>query len=51
MKLIYDTIHDSINIENSDLQFIDNRWMKRLKKNKTTRSFRPRISICITFKI
>ena len=34
MKLIYDTIHDSINIENSDLQFIDNRWMKRLKRIK-----------------
>ena len=34
MKLIYDTIHDSINIESSDLQFIDNRWMKRLKRIK-----------------
>ena len=34
MKLIYDTIHDSINIENDDLQFVDNRWMKRLKRIK-----------------
>ena len=34
MKLIYDTIHGFIHFKNDDLQFLDNRWMKRLKRIK-----------------
>lgn len=32
MKLIYDTIHGFIHFKKEDLQFLDNRWMKRLKR-------------------
>jgi len=34
MKLIYATIHGFIHFKNEDLQFLDNRWMKRLKRIK-----------------
>ena len=34
MKLIYDTIHGFIHFKDDDLQFLDNRWMKRLKRIK-----------------
>ena len=34
MPLIYDVIHGHIHIENRNLKFIDNRWMKRLKRIK-----------------
>ena len=33
-KLIYDTIHGFIHFKNEDLNFLDNRWMKRLKRIK-----------------
>ena len=33
-KLIYDTIHGFIHFKNEDLKFLDNRWMKRLKRIK-----------------
>lgn len=34
MPLIYDVIHGHIHVENCLLKFIDNRWMKRLKRVK-----------------
>ena len=34
MPLIYDVIHGHIHIEKENLKFIDNRWMKRLKRIK-----------------
>jgi deoxynucleoside triphosphate triphosphohydrolase SAMHD1 len=34
MSLIFDAVHGTIQIDKQDLQFIDNRWMKRLKRIK-----------------
>ena len=34
MPLIYDVIHGHIHIEKKNLKFIDNQWMKRLKRIK-----------------
>lgn len=34
MSLIYDVIHGHIHIEKENLKFIDNQWMKRLKRIK-----------------
>ena len=34
MPLFFDTIHGNINIDKNDLKFIDNRWLKRLKRVK-----------------
>ena len=34
MPLFFDTIHGNINIDKNDLKFIDNRWLKRMKRVK-----------------
>ena len=34
MPLIFDTIHGSIDFDKEDLKFLDNRWVKRMKRVK-----------------